>query len=106
MILIDTKLSPDKGMHLMHKVTGNVFEGDIYIPNTLTKDDFEEITAEKYNQLIDMKFSNSEGENMTKYEYEELKNRIATVEATSTENSTQITQVQEALCEIYEQIEE
>ncbi len=106
MNLTGNKLSPNEGMHLKYKINGMVFPGEIYIPSTLSENNFEEITADEYNQLLNKQELLTEDNSVTKQEYQELSNRLATVEATSIDNSTQITQVQEALCDIYEQIEE
>lgn len=106
MTLTGNKLSPDEGMYLKHKLSNTIFAGDIYIPTTLSEKDFEEITANEYNHLLEESASQKEDDNMTSQEYVELYERLTKVEATSTDNSNQITQVQEALCEIYEQIEE
>ena len=56
--------------------------------------------------MLEESASQKEDDNMTSQQYVELYERLTKVEATSTDNSNQITQVQEALCEIYEQIAE
>lgn len=52
MTLNSNKLTPSSNMHLQRIADGNVFEGSIYIPSSLTIDDFCEITNEEYQSII------------------------------------------------------
>lgn len=46
------RLEPSSGMCLKNKVTGEVYEGFIYLAKSLSIDDFEEITVEEYQQIL------------------------------------------------------
>ena len=92
-------LVPDENMHFQKISNNDVFEGTIYIPDTLSIDDFIQITDEEYQKFI------KEGEEeVTQQEYNQLIDRIENVEKQSSENSEQITETQMALCELYEQV--
>ena len=58
------KLNPASGMHLMNKLTGKVYENSIYLAKSLSVDDFEEITEEEYQQIIQSKLQQ---ENIRKF---------------------------------------
>lgn len=45
------KVEPSDGMYLKNKVTGEVYDGFIYIAKSLSIDDFEEITQEEYQEI-------------------------------------------------------
>ena len=45
------KVEPSDGMYLKNKVTGEVYDGFIYIAKSLSIDDFEEITEEEYQEI-------------------------------------------------------
>ena len=47
------KLEPSEGMHLRNKNTGEVYEGFIYIAKSLDVSDFEEITQQEYERIIE-----------------------------------------------------
>ena len=47
------KLEPSSGMHLRNKNTGEVYEGFIYIAKSLDVSDFEEITQQEYERIIE-----------------------------------------------------
>ena len=94
MTLTGNKLTPSDGMHLKRISDGTVAEGVMYIPSSLSVEDFTEITHEEYLQIIQ---ANGEEIDPISEELNKLK--------TQTEaNSTEITNLQEALCEIYETI--
>lgn len=46
------KLIPAPGLHLRNIITGDVFEGEIYMAKSQTIDAFEEITQEEYDRII------------------------------------------------------
>lgn len=46
------RLEPSEGMFLKNKVTGEVYDGFIYLAKSLSIDDFEEITKEEYERII------------------------------------------------------
>lgn len=46
------KVEPSDGMYLKNKVTGEVYDGFIYIAKSLSINDFEEITQEEYERII------------------------------------------------------
>lgn len=46
------RLEPSEGMFLKNKVTGEVFDGFIYLAKSLDVSDFEEITQEEYERII------------------------------------------------------
>lgn len=46
------KLKPAPGLHLRNIETGEVFEGLIYLAKSQTADDFEEITQEEYDRIV------------------------------------------------------
>ena len=97
MTLTGNKLTPSVGMHLKYK-DGTVFQGTVYIPNSLTETDFTEITEDEYKQL-------TTGDNeVTQQKYNLLIEKLDALEETTNSNTEQITQVQEALCEVYEAI--
>lgn len=92
------KLTPDENMHFQKISNNEVYESTIYVPDTLSIDDFRQITEDEYQNII------KEGEEMTQQEYNELIDRIEKVEKQNNENSEQITETQMALCELYEQV--
>lgn len=92
------RLMPDKNMHFQKISNGEVYEGVIYVPDTLSVDDFKQITEEEYQKII------NEGGEVTQQEYDELIARLEKVESQNIENSEQITETQIALCELYEQV--
>lgn len=92
------KLIPDKNMHFQKISNNEVYEGVIYVPDTLSVDDFKQITEEEYQKII------KEGGEVTQQEYDELIDRLEKVESQNIENSEQITETQIALCELYEQV--
>lgn len=47
------KLEPSEGMHLRNKNTGEVYEGFIYMAKSLDVSDFEEITQQEYERIIE-----------------------------------------------------
>ncbi len=49
------RLEPSEGMCLRNAKTGEVFRSYIYIAKSLCIDDFEEITAEEYEKIIEVK---------------------------------------------------
>lgn len=49
------RLEPSEGMFLKNKVTGEVYSGCIYLAKSLSIDDFEEITMEEYEKIIEVK---------------------------------------------------
>ena len=92
------KLIPDKNMHFQKISNNEVYEGVIYVPDTLSVDDFRQITEEEYQKIL------NEGDEVTQQEYNQLIDRLEKVENQNIENSEQITETQIALCELYEQI--
>lgn len=47
------KLEPSEGMCLRNLSTGEVFNGAIYLAKSLEVSDFEEITQEEYERIIE-----------------------------------------------------
>lgn len=94
MELIGNKLTPADGMHLKRISDGTVAEGVIYIPSSLSVDDFIEITHDEYLRIIQ---SNGEIIDPATEQLKKLEEKINI-------NSTEITNLQEALCEVYESI--
>lgn len=47
------RLDPSEGLHLRNVITGEVYEGYIYLAKSLSIDDFEEITAEEYEKITE-----------------------------------------------------
>lgn len=47
------RLEPSDGMYLKNKVTGEVYDGFIYIAKSLEVSDFEEISAEEYKRIVE-----------------------------------------------------
>lgn len=94
MTLTGNKLTPSEGMHLQRKSDGSVAEGAMYIPSSLTVDDFIEITHEEYLRITQ---SNSTPPDPLTEEIDKLKRQTK-------RNSDEITGLQEALCEVYETI--
>lgn len=45
------KVEPSNGMYLKNKITGEIYDGFIYIAKSLSIDDFEEITQEEYQEI-------------------------------------------------------
>lgn len=94
MTLTGNKLTPTDGMHLKRISDGTVAEGEMYIPSSLSAEDFTEITHEEYLQIIQ---ANGEEPAPITEEIQQLKKQ-------TNANSTEITNLQEALCEVYETI--
>lgn len=94
MELIGNKLTPADGMHLKRISDGTVAEGVIYIPSSLSVDDFVEITHDEYLRIIQ---SNGEIIDTATEQLKKLEEKINI-------NSTEITNLQEAMCEVYESI--
>ena len=94
MELIGNKLTPTDGMHLKRISDGTVAEGVIYIPSSLSVDDFIEVTHEEYLRIIQ---SNVEIIDTATEHLKKLEEKINI-------NSTEITNLQEAMCEVYESI--
>ena len=46
------RLEPSEGMFLKNKVTGEVFNGAIYLAKSLEVSDFEEISSEEYKRIV------------------------------------------------------
>lgn len=103
MTLTGNKLTPSNGMHLKRISDGTVAEGVMYIPSSLSVEDFTEITHEEYLQIIHAEGLQSDTDPTT----EQLNKLIEQTHANSTEItnlSTEMTNLQEALCEVYESI--
>lgn len=47
------KLEPSDGMCLKNTITGEVYKGFIYLAKSLSIYNFEEITEEEYQQIIE-----------------------------------------------------
>lgn len=47
------RLDPSEGMHLRNKITGEVYAGFMYPAKSLTAEDFEEVTEEEYQRIIE-----------------------------------------------------
>ena len=94
MNLIGNKLTPSNGMHLKRLSDGSVAEGVMYIPSSLSVEDFTEITHEEYLKII-------QSNNTTP---DPILEQLSRLEQQTQANSAEITNVQEALCEIYESI--
>lgn len=92
------KLTPDKDKHFQRISNNEVYEGTIYVPDTINAEDFRQITDAEYQKIV------KEGDEVTQQEYDELIDRIINVENKNIENSEQITETQIALCELYEQM--
>lgn len=45
------KIEPSAGKHLRRIETGEVFNGFIFIPESLSESDFDEITDEEYEEI-------------------------------------------------------
>lgn len=109
MTLTGNKLTPAEGMHLKRISDGTVAEGEMYIPSSLSVEDFTEITHEEYLQIIQANADptpdpTTEQLNKTIEQLNKLKNQINENSKGITNLSTEITNVQEALCEVYESI--
>lgn len=57
------RLDPTEGMRLRNVITGEVYEGIIYLAKSLSIDDFEEITDEEYQEIIAKREKERESEN-------------------------------------------
>ena len=57
------KLEPSENMCLRNTVTGEVFDGFIYLAKSLDVSDFEKITQEKYREIITEREKEREREN-------------------------------------------
>lgn len=57
------RLDPSEGLHLRNVITGEVYEGYIYLAKSLSIDDFEEITQEEYQEIIAEQEKERESEN-------------------------------------------
>ena len=110
MTLTGNKLTPSNGMHLKRISDGSVAEGVMYIPSSLSVEDFTEITHEEYLQIVKAEGLQSDTDpateqlNKTIEQLNKLKNQINENSKGITNLSTEITNVQEALCEVYEAI--
>lgn len=105
MQLINNKLVPSEGMHIVRISTNEAFEAEIYIPPRLQISDFTEITEQeyqsKYCEIRDVfreRMASLEAENA------KLKTTVDQLQANKTATDEQLTAVQMALCDIYEQI--
>ena len=47
------KLEPSEGMCLRNTITGEVFDSFIYLAKSLDVSDFEEITQQEYERIIE-----------------------------------------------------
>lgn len=47
------KLEPSEGMRLKNKVTSEVYESFIFLAKSLSVEDFEEISEEEYQRIIE-----------------------------------------------------
>ncbi len=48
------RLEPSKGMCLRNVQTGEVYSSCIYLAKSLSVNDFEEITAENYEKIVEV----------------------------------------------------
>jgi hypothetical protein len=103
MTLTGNKLVPNNGMHLKRISDGTVAEGVMYIPSSLSVEDFTEITHEEYLQIIHAEGLQSDNDLATE-QLNKLKNQINENSTGITNLSTEMTNLQEALCEVYESI--
>ena len=94
MTLKGNKLMPSVDMHLQRISDGSVAESVMYIPSSLTIDDFTEITHEEY-----LRITQSNG-----IPADSLTEEINKLKKQTERNSDEITTLQEALCEVYEAI--
>jgi hypothetical protein len=105
MTLTGNRLTPTDGMHLKRISDGTVAEGEMYIPSSLSVDDFIEVTHEEYLQIVQA--DNTIPKPTLDPTAEQLNKLIEQTHANSeeiTNLSTEITNLQEALCEVYETI--
>ena len=58
------RLEPSEGMYLRNTKTNEVYNDYIYLAKSLSVDDFEEITEEEYQQIIQSKLQQ---ENIRKF---------------------------------------
>ena len=54
------KLEPSEGMCLRNTITGKVFDSFIYLAKSLDVSDFEEITREEYQEIIQTQYDDAE----------------------------------------------
>lgn len=54
------KLEPSEGMCLRNTITGEVFDSFIYLAKSLDVGDFEEITREEYQEIIQTQYDDAE----------------------------------------------
>ena len=54
------KLEPSEGMCLKNTITGEVFDSFIYLAKSLDVGDFEEITREEYQKIIQTQYDDAE----------------------------------------------
>lgn len=54
------KLEPSENMCLRNTITGEVFDGFIYLAKSLDVSDFEEITREEYQEIIQTQYDDAE----------------------------------------------
>lgn len=47
------RLDPSEGMHLRNILTGEVYESYIYLAKSLSVENFEEITQQEYQRIIE-----------------------------------------------------
>lgn len=105
MTLTGNRLTPSEGMHLQRKSDGSVAEGVIYIPLSLTTDDFTEITHEEYLQIVQVDSTTPRPTpDPTTEQLNKLTQQTNANSIEITNLSTEITNLQEALCEVYETI--
>lgn len=99
MTLTANKLTPSTGMHLQRISDGSVSEGEIWIPPALV-DDFREITHEEYLKLT----QEVDTDNTLENRISKLEEQNKILEQQSRTNADDITNLQEAICEVYESI--
>ena len=87
------KLTPTEGMHIKRKSDGSIFESAIYIPDSLTADDFEEATHEEYLQSIQQDKTETDSD---------ITERISKLEKENKKNSTELTSLQRGFSSIKE----
>lgn len=95
MTLTGNKLTPSEGMHLQRISDDRVAEGVMYIPSSLTIDDFTEITYEEYLKIlqqVDIK------------PVDDIEQRIEKLEKQSESNANELTSLQKAFEAIKEML--
>ena len=99
MTLTGNKLTPNKGMHLQRISDGSVSEGEIWIPPALVND-FREISHEEYLKLT----QEADTEKNITQRISKLEEQSKAIAEQSQSNAEEITNLQEAICEVYESI--